>query len=343
MIQAILTEIDLRKSDWQEFTFESIYFGGGTPSILTEKEISSILHRLHSHFTFKENIELTLEANPDDINTSIVKTWKSLGINRLSIGLQSLNNEELLFMNRSHTAEESLTAVEISLQAGIDNINVDLIYGSHLKTNEQWETELKWAMNSGANHLSAYALTVENKTVLEHRIKQGLIPEMNDSHQSKQFRYLASYAARKEWDFYEISNLCKPGHQAVHNSNYWHNKPYLGLGPSAHGFKEKTRYWNVSQNAQYIKQLDKGEIPQTFESLGNLDLANETILTQLRLSTGLNAQSILAMYPEWEQVNHRKLQEMIEKQWISMENQVIKLTTEGRLLADHISSELFVS
>ena len=343
MISAIIDEILLKKSDWQEFTFESIYFGGGTPSILEEDEYKKIIETLKNSFSFSTHVELTLEANPDDINPMAVKKWNAAGINRLSIGLQSLNNEELAFMNRSHTAAESLIAVDTSLQSGIADISVDLIYGSHLKTDKQWEFELNWALNSGANHLSAYALTVESKTALAHRIKKGLIPETNDEHQSNQFMKLTEIAASNQWDFYEISNLCKPEHRAIHNSNYWKNKPYLGIGPSAHSYKDKTRFWNASNNAAYIKKVNLGELPQTSEVLSDLDLANETILTQLRLSSGLRIDAILSYYSKWLDESMPALEKMKQNQWIKIENNTIKLLSKGRLMADNISAELFIS
>ena len=343
MIDAIIEEVLLKKSEWQDFTFESIYFGGGTPSILTEDEYRRIIETVKTNFRFSTHIELTLEANPDDINPGAVKKWNSAGINRLSIGLQSLNNEELAFMNRSHTAAESLVAVDTSLQSGIADISVDLIYGSHLKTDKQWEFELNWALNSGANHLSAYALTVESKTALAHRIKKGLVPETNDEHQSNQFMKLTEISALNEWDFYEISNLCKPGHRSIHNSNYWKNKAYLGIGPSAHSYKNKTRFWNASNNAEYIKKINLGELPQTSETLSDLDLANEAILTQLRLSSGLRMDAILPFYSKWHDENKVALKKMEQNQWIKIENDTIILLSKGRLMADNISAELFIS
>jgi oxygen-independent coproporphyrinogen-3 oxidase len=342
IVNAILSEIDLKESGWNGQYFESIYFGGGTPSLLETNELDAILHHLNHKFRIALNAEITLEANPDDINSISVMEWKSLGINRLSIGIQSLNEAELKFMNRSHTASQSLMAIDTALISGITNISIDLIFGSHLKNHEQWKSELEWAFNSGASHLSAYGLTVEDKTKLAHDVATKRIPDVSDTHQSEQFEILTKIAIKSGWDFYEISNLCKPGHRALHNSNYWENKPYLGLGPSAHSYLHPVRSWNVANNAEYINKIGLGILSQTSETLTSKDMVNELILTRLRRIEGLDISHIEANFPDWQKSHKEDINKFKKNGWLTMQNNFIILSAEGRLMADHISSELMI-
>jgi oxygen-independent coproporphyrinogen III oxidase len=342
IVNAILGEIDLKESGWNEQYFESIYFGGGTPSLLETNELEAILHHLNHKFRIAPNAEITLEANPDDINSISVMEWKSLGINRLSIGIQSLSEAELKFMNRSHTASQSLMAINTAINSGITNISIDLIFGSHLKNHEQWKSELEWAFNSGASHLSAYGLTVEDKTKLAHDVATKNIPDVSDTHQSEQFEILSKMANKSGWDFYEISNLCKPGHRALHNSNYWENKPYLGLGPSAHSYLHPVRSWNVANNAEYINKIGSGTLSQTSETLTPKDMVNELILTRLRRIEGLDISHIEANFPDWQKSHAININKFKKNGWLTVQNNFIILSTEGRLMADHISSEFMI-
>jgi oxygen-independent coproporphyrinogen III oxidase len=255
MISAICRELTLSSQWLNGVALDSIYFGGGTPSILSNDELAAITGHIYQNFKISPNAEVTLEANPDDINLYSLKAWLNLGINRLSIGLQSFDERELQWMNRAHSAAESVSAVKLSQDAGFENLSIDLIYGSKFQTLSSWEKTLEKAVELNTRHISSYNLTIENKTVLGIKNARGQEPAVNDELSSAQFILLSDFLQSHGFSHYEVSNFAKSDFIAVHNSNYWKGVSYLGIGPSAHSFNGKQRKWNVSNNSVYIKSI----------------------------------------------------------------------------------------
>lgn len=342
MVDALTIEIERRAKELTDETIETLYFGGGTPSLLTEIQLRKLFESLHRNFNLDSLKETTIETNPEDIHQENLHLWKSLNINRLSIGLQSLNDNELLKMNRNHTAIDSKRAVEKSIQAGFNLITIDLIYGTPWKSDEEWIKELEWALNSGINHLSAYALTVEPKTQLAHLIErhQEIVPQ--DDKTIKQFELLQGKIAEANWDAYEISNYCKPGNEAMHNSNYWAGKKYIGIGPSAHSFDGNNRRWNVANNANYIKNIELNLNYFESECLTVENRINESIMIQLRTQKGLKIADILEKHPTWLTENLRSLSKFSEQNLVVFNADHVRLTNSGKMVSDYIISELMV-
>ena len=338
----MVKEITLRSEELSGEVIESVYFGGGTPSLLTNLQMGALFKALEQQVNLSQVKEITLEANPEDINIDSLAMWKSMGINRLSIGIQSLNEIELEKMNRNHNAEQSKMTVKLCLEAGFDLLTLDLIYGSPWKSNKQWEAEIDWALNSGINHLSAYALTIEPKTVLSHKIKtKKEIPPVDET-TIEQFQLLQDKIDASSWKAYEISNYCKPGSEAVHNSNYWAGKKYIGIGPSAHSFNGQSRRWNIANNTQYIQLVQTEEPYFETEILTQENRANELIMTQLRRSIGLNMNEILIDFPNWRKSNSRKIESLIIENHIILKDDFLMLTNSGKLISDYIISELMI-
>lgn len=340
-IQALILEIKRKKNT--NLLIETLYFGGGTPSLLNPEELHQIFDCLNDSFNLSEIQEITLECNPEDINTQQLQSWLNMGINRLSIGVQSLNDHELKLMNRNHLSEQSKKSVELAVEAGFQNLTLDLIYGTPWKSLQDWEHELCWALNSGINHLSAYALTIEPKTALAHQVKKGQVPEPLDDRMTEDFMLLQDIISEFGWDAYEISNYCKPNHRSKHNSNYWKGIPYLGFGPSAHSFDGKfTRSWNINNNAKYIEGEMNSSPFTEFEELSDMERCNELIMTKLRTREGLNTSELGEKSMTWERDNLRFLKSAQKKGWLSIQNSQIQLTNDGKLLSDHIISELML-
>lgn len=341
MVAAICAEVKLRNDYLGTTKIDTVYFGGGTPGILTIEELESIFETLQSQFELNENAEITLEVNPENINAQNLIAWKNLGINRLSIGIQSLNEEELKWMNRSHTAEQAVKSVELALSHNFDNLNIDLIFGSPLLNHAQWQTQLEWAFNCGANHISAYALTVENKTQLHKMLQKPGAPVFSEEHQSQQYRMLNSFAYKQDWDFYEISNLSKKGHHSRHNSAYWTGASYLGLGPSAHSFNGESRSWNISSIDKYIEDITNNTIIQQTETLDAKTRLNEYIMTGIRRSEGVDLERLNKMDAGWTTVHADALENFQSHGWINIDGAKMTLTLDGRLMADYITAEFF--
>lgn len=340
-IEALLLEIDRKKN--QHLKLETIYFGGGTPSLLEKDELLQIFNALNTSFNLSEIQEITLECNPEDINSFQLQTWLELGINRLSIGVQSLNDTELQLMNRNHLAEQSKKSVQLAVEAGFQNLTLDLIYGTPWKSIQEWENELRWALTSGITHLSAYALTVEPKTALSHQIKKKEVQEPADERMTEDFMLLQKLMLEFGWDAYEISNYCKPGHRSKHNSNYWKGSPYLGLGPSAHSFDgELTRSWNIPNNAQYIEGEKTGIPSVEFENLSLIERCNELIMTKLRTKEGLQLSELGIWAETFKSSNIHFLKTAALKGWITEFEESISLTNDGKLISDYIISELML-
>lgn len=321
---------------------ETIYFGGGTPSLLSGDDLNRILEKLHFNFTIKEDAEITFEANPDDISFSKLEEWKNAGINRLSIGVQSFFEEDLLWMNRAHNAGQALNAVRAALQEGFNNITIDLIYGTPALSDDKWEHNVKLALQLGVPHLSCYALTVEPSTALEKMIKLQKSADVEPEKQASQFLLLTEWMKTAGYEHYEISNFARPGMRSRHNSGYWQGKRYLGLGPSAHSFNGISRQWNVANNALYIKALENNILPIEIENLTPVQQFNEYIMTSLRTIEGLDLTYIKKKFGDEDvsQIQHF-MQPFIESGKVRLQSNIFRLTTEGMLYADGIASSLF--
>lgn len=339
---ALLKELDLRADYIQNDSVETIYFGGGTPSILPGGEIAAILQSIRAHFSLAPDAEITLEANPDDINPDKLNLWKKAGINRLSIGVQSFFREDLLWMNRAHNEKQALSAVLEAQAAGIDNISIDLIYGIPGMSDENWKTNLARAISLEVPHLSCYALTVEPKTALYKKIKEGKIREVVPEDQARQFLQGILSLEEAGYEHYEISNFARPGKRSRHNSAYWQSKKYLGLGPSAHSFNGKTRQWNIANNSRYIQSLANHESCFEIETLRPVDMLNEYIMTSLRTMEGLDLQHIMRAFgPARGNLLEKNAARFIAQEQMKKENEKLVLTSKGKLFADGIAGALF--
>jgi oxygen-independent coproporphyrinogen-3 oxidase len=290
LIQSIIKEIDIKKDEWKNTRFETIYFGGGTPSLVEIEDIEKILNKLYKVFSI-EATEITLEGNPDDLSLKKLKAYKNLGINRLSVGIQSFFDEDLKKLNRSHNAKQAKKVLENIQIAGFDNFTLDLIYGIPGLTDEKWYKNIQTSLDFGSPHISAYALTVEEKTALFHLIKKKKIPPVSEEQSARQFEILRDQLQKNGFIHYEISNFARPGYYSKHNSLYWKNIPYLGLGPSAHSYTGNKRAWNVANNAIYIKKIENGNFYET-EELTAKDRYNEKIMTGLRTIYGINTNEL---------------------------------------------------
>lgn len=336
-VEALLKEIELSKDYLQGEAIETIYFGGGTPSVLTGDELNLIMDTLSRFYNLNHIQEFTFEANPDDLSNEAIQTFKQAGVNRFSIGVQSFFDEDLQYMNRAHNAIDAISSIKRAQDAGFNSLTIDLIYGVPTLTDEKWQKNLDTAFSLGIPHLSCYALTVEPKTSLERKIAKGQYAKVDDAQSARQFTMLMDEVKKAGYEHYEISNFSKPGKYAVHNTNYWLGKKYLGLGPSAHSFNTKSRRWNVANNVNYINSLHSGLIPFEEETLTETQQVNEYIMTSLRTMWGLD----LAKHPKYRLAIINAL-EAVETDTYVLDNNIICLTDKGRLFADAIAAELFV-
>lgn len=342
VVQAICTEIERQKLYLAGANVESIYFGGGTPSLLTTDELSKIMSTTHKHFKVNSNAEITLEANPDDLSKEKIEGWKSQGVNRLSIGIQSFREKDLKWMNRAHNAQEALNAVGLAKDNGIDNLSLDLIYGIPGLSVNEWQKNIEIALELEPTHLSCYALTVEEDTPLYKLIKTKRSAAPKDENTIEHFDVLMESLAKEGWEHYEISNFCKTGHRAVHNSNYWKGKSYLGIGPSAHSYNGVSRQWNVAHNVKYIEAIGKGIIPMELEVLSKKDKINEEVLISLRTKEGLSLANIQGMDVLAAAQIKTAADEHVRFGNLKLKNGVYALTKQGKHLADGIASDLFL-
>lgn len=340
MIDAICKELSERKEYLEDQSVSTIYFGGGTPSILTKHELAQILETIHTNFEVVDP-EISMEANPDDISRTSLQEWKSLGVNRLSIGLQSFKQEDLKWMNRAHSVTEAENCVELARSFGFENLTVDLMYGLPGLTLDEWKNHVEKVIAMGVSHISAYCLTVEEKTALNNWVKKGKIIPASEDQQSDQFVLLLELLEKNGFYQYEISNFCLPGSESGHNSNYWKGAWYLGVGPSAHSFNGSTRSWNVANNRAYLKGIANETFDIELEQLSNVDQFNERILTGLRTVYGVPLDEIKALATPDENFE-RNCREFMDSKWMKVENNRLVLTKEGRLRADYIASELFL-
>ena len=342
MVTAICKEIDLQKDFLTNKNLTTIYFGGGTPSLLETSEINQILERLSKNYSWENNIEITLEANPDDITTEKISKLRAGGVNRLSIGIQSFIDSELLASNRAHNSDESLKAVQICQDAGIDNLSIDIIYGMPNSTQDSWQYNIDKALELDVDHISSYALTVEPKTFLDRMVKKGGILLPKEIEVNKQYLQLIHSLTTAGYDHYEISNFAKPSRYAVHNTNYWMSVPYLGLGPSAHSYQPTFRQWNINNNAKYIKSISKGVIPSEREQTKYADQFNEYIMTRLRTMWGVDLNELNNRFSSELKNVQKNIAKYIKSQDVLLEDNHYRLTPKGKLLADGIASDLFL-
>ncbi|MDW3208787.1 MAG: radical SAM family heme chaperone HemW [Reichenbachiella sp.] len=343
LIDAILKEIELQKHYLLGETIETIYFGGGTPSILSTQELSTILQNIYENFSIGENPEITLEANPDDLGQSKLEELKAAGINRLSIGIQSFDNQILSYFNRAHNSQMAINSVWNAKQIGFQNISIDLIFGVPNQSLDALEKDLKQALKLSTPHISIYGLTIEENTVFGKWEKQDKLTPINEDLAAEHLTLIMNTLAASGYEQYEISNFCLPGFESRHNSSYWHRKKYLGLGPAAHSYNGTERQFNHANNIKYIKSLNSNELPISIEKLSIEDQINEMILTQLRLKEGLNHASLKKNF-DFEMLVERKdhIQKFLQMNLLEIDGNFLRLTSNGKLLADFITEKLII-
>lgn len=341
IIKTIIEELIMRNDDLENASVSSVYFGGGTPSLLTYDELTTILNVVYDNYQITNDVEITLEANPDDVTPNRVSEWKAAGITRFSLGVQSFRNKDLEWMNRAHNANEAVHSIELIKNGGFDNFSVDLIYGSPDLSDEDWQFQLEKLISLGVPHISAYCLTIEDHTVLSHKTKRGDFHPATDDEQAKQFLRLMEITSGAGFEHYEISNFARPGFRSKHNSSYWQSKPYIGIGPSAHSFDGNRRSWNISNNMLYMKGIEEGKRNFEVEELTGKDRFNELLLTGLRTVEGVSIRQLneITGIPEsfW-----MELEKFSDTNWIETSEERLILTKEGRLRADHIAASLFL-
>ncbi|HEY9169227.1 MAG TPA: radical SAM family heme chaperone HemW [Lutibacter sp.] len=346
MLIALKRELELRKDELNKEEIETIYFGGGTPSLLTIEELRLLIDTIYENYEVVVGAEITLEANPDDLSSKKIKELAQLPINRLSIGIQSFFDDDLKFMNRAHTAEESKKCL-MEATKYFDNITIDLIYGVPNMSNEKWLSNLKQAFDFNIPHISSYALTVEKKTVLHKLIETGKVPPVDENLALEHYNILVAEAEKRGFVNYEISNFGNPAYFSKHNTSYWLGEKYLGIGSSAHSFIGFERSWNVSNNTKYIKALLANELPSEKEQLTEINRFNEYIMTGLRTIWGVSFQKIEkefgAMYlQDLKKSAERHIKSgLLEIEQRSFSGDVLVTTKKGKFLADGIASDLF--
>lgn len=341
MIEAIRKEMSLSANEITE-EVTTIYFGGGTPSLVDAKSIDILLHQAHQLFSVSPTAEITLEANPDDITETKANEWKSLGINRFSLGIQSFSNEYLTWMNRAHNAHQSFAAIETIRAAGFENFSIDLIYGTPGQTQQGWIDDIQTAIDLKIPHLSCYALTVEEKTALASLIEKGEKQAINPDEQADRFEALVSLTDKAGYHHYEISNFALPGYESKHNSAYWEGTSYLGLGPSAHSYNGSIRKWNISNNIKYIEGINNNMPFYEEETLSRNNKINEYCMTAIRRSKGIEMYKLFELGGEPLVNNISKLiLPYIESGKIIEDAVGWKLTNEGKFFADGIAASLF--
>ncbi len=339
---ALLKEIILTPLFNANPTIETIYFGGGTPSLLDAGELASIMAALYKKFPVSAAAEVTLEANPDDINAQRLAQWKQSGINRLSIGIQSFYERDLQWMHRAHNATQAAESIVLAQAAGFYNISADLIYGIPGLSDQEWHENVNRLAALQVPHISCYALTVEPSTTLHHQIRKQQRADVDPEQQVRQFLLLTGWLKNLGYEHYEISNFSLPGQRSRHNSSYWQGKPYYGLGPSAHSFDGKdTRYWNIANNSRYIRSLQQQIVPSEKETLTTVQKANEYIMTALRTAEGIDLELVKNRFGKEVSENLLVLATSFSPAQLTIQGSCLQLTNEGKLFADGIASAMF--
>ncbi len=344
MLAVMKKEIFLRKDELQNKNLKSLYFGGGTPSILSSDEIKSLIDEVLKYFSFNDDIEITLEANPDDLDKSFLKGLSDSPVNRLSIGTQSFFEEDLKLMNRAHTASEAEDSIKRAQDFGFENLSIDLIYGSPTSDLEIWKQNLNKTIALEVPHISSYALTVEPKTALENWISKGKIKSPKEEEQNREFYYLSDFLKDNGFEHYEVSNFAKPGFYSKHNSSYWKYKEYLGIGPSAHSYNGfDKRSWNVASNQQYIKKLNSNFLAKEEEILSQNDQFNEMIMIGLRTVWGVDLISLKQKFNDrFLEHFQKEIKLKLEEGILVIENDHLKIPEQHWFMADGIASDLFI-
>lgn len=342
MVHAICKELKIRQNEIQE-PLKTIYFGGGTPSVLNAEELYQIFEKIQHYFDVEPDAEITLEANPDDLTKSKLQEIRQSPINRLSIGVQSFFDEDLKLMNRVHNAQEAESAIKRSQDVGIDNISIDLIYGGQTTTDDMWNENLNKAIHLQVPHVSSYALTIEPKTILQHQINKGILKDVDDFKQQKHFEMMVQSLTSNGFEHYEISNFGKPSFHSKHNTSYWLGKNYVGIGPSAHGYNGKQRYWNVTNNTLYIQSITKNKLPQEIETLSEIDVLNELTMIGLRTIYGIDLQHLQQtiseeLYQKWRE----NVESYVQENKLILDNNKLYLSPKFMFFADGIASDLFI-
>lgn len=347
MTNAICREMDLTSFHYNATTpddIETIYFGGGTPSILQIDQLQQLLASIQQKFKVSPGAEITLEANPDDIDANSLQIWKDLGINRLSVGIQSFQQADLLWMNRAHNAAEAKACIDLIQSAGFSQYSIDLIYGSPMLTDEQWEEHVQYVISKKVPHISCYALTVEPNTSLAHQLQKNQGKPVDPEQQVRQFEQLMAWMEAAGYEHYEISNFALPGCRSRHNSSYWQGKNYYGFGPSAHAYDGQHRRWNIANNALYLQSLKAGQVPSEEEMLNPIQRLNEYIMTSLRTMEGMQWEKVEKLGGD-RAVNEiqRQAVKWVQSNKLDATAQALILTRSGKLWADGIAADLFFS
>ncbi len=341
-VNALSKEIELQKKYLGSETIQTIYFGGGTPSIIEISKLGKVLTEIHKHYKVEQNNEITLEANPDDLNIKYLKDIKALGINRLSVGIQSFNDDDLLGMKRKHTAAQAINSIKLAQDQGFENISVDLIYGLPDLNEKKWEANIRQALEFNIQHISAYHLTIEPNTLFYKYYKNHKLNLPTENESIDQFKLLKDLLATKGFLHYEISNFAKDGFISLHNTNYWTGVKYLGLGPSAHSYNLTSRQWNISNLHGYMDEISKGKIPFETEILSPKEKYNDFVITSLRTMWGLNTEKLKKEFEEkyYNYFLNKTPQYLHNKIMIKSENNFI-LTEKGMFISDNVMQDFF--
>ena len=341
LVNAMVKELTLQKNYLpRHISFDTVYFGGGTPSVLTSEELNRIFDALLENYHIRQNAEITLEANPDDLDRNTLMMLKNAGVNRLSVGIQSFYEDDLRLLNRSHTAEQAKRCLMEAREIGFDNFNLDLIYGIPKSTVESWLENIHIALDLKPKHISTYCLTVEENTVFGRWKNSGRFLEVEEELAAEQYEILVDTLKKNGFEHYEVSNFALPGYHSKHNVQYWHYEPYLGIGPGAHSFNGRKRQFNVLNNHKYIKAINNGDVPGLSETLSKEDEINERILTGLRTQWGISLTSLQKLGYDLLKSKGKYLEQLISEGLADMSNDRLVLSEKGWLLADHISLKL---
>lgn len=342
MVVALCDELRFRESEIPNNLIKTIYFGGGTPSVLETTQINQIIDAVYAHYQVVDDPEITLEANPDDLTSEKLEQLAASPINRLSIGVQSFYDQDLKLMNRAHNAGEAHECIK-NAQAYFDNLSIDLIYGIPDLSNDRWRDNIYKAIELGIPHISSYALTVEENTALKSFIEKGLIPQVDDEVAHEHFNILLDAMQLHGYKNYEFSNFGKDGYFSKNNTAYWTGKSYLGIGPSAHSFDGKRRGWNINNNVKYMKAIQAGELPIEIEELTTVDRYNEYIMTGLRTIYGVSLEKITTDYgPQFKEYLLEQAADYLKDHLLYLDGDTLLVTRKGKFLSDGIASELFM-
>lgn len=341
MLNAILLEIERRKNEMKGETIKTIYFGGGTPSILPKNDIAKILNTIYKNYSCDIQ-EFTIESNPDDLTIEYINDLKSLTINRLSIGVQSFEENELQLLNRSHTAHQAIQSIQWAQAAGFDNINIDLMFGLPYQQMKMWSKNISQALQLSIQHISAYSLTIEERTALAHFVKKNTVALPQESDYSEMYNYLSQILIGNNFQHYEISNFAKEGYFSMHNSGYWKSEKYLGFGPSAHSFNLHSRQWNVSNNAEYMRMIECNEMPSEIEILNIKNKINEALMLGLRTSWGFDINKLPKEYFPYLNELRSNLNVEMEKGNIIQNGNIYLLSTSAKYISDSVFANIFI-